>query len=111
MAAYPLVRDACFEQDARQGLPLDLWITLGMEALSFCEVYNCFAIFEKKPDAAVLRQEASEAVRDSSLMSSPAVRDYALAYVKYRGDAQIRRAVLNWLNEASGGKKKFLGIL
>ena len=105
IAAYPLVRDACFSRDAHKPIPLDLWITLGMEASSFCEVYNCFAIFEKKPDAAVLRVEASEAVRDSSMMYSPAVRDDAQTYVKYRGDAQIRKAVLNWLKETSGGKK------
>lgn len=111
VAAYPLVRDACFTRDAQKPVPLDLWITLGMEALSFCEVYNYFAIFEKKPDAAILRVDASEAVRDSSLMYSPAVRDYAQAYVKSHADAQIRKAVLNWLNETSGGKRKFLGIL
>ena len=111
VAAYPLVRDACFTWDARQPLPLDLWITVGLEAFSFCEVYNCFAIFEKKPDAAVLRMDPAEATRDSSLISSPAVRDYAQAYVKYRGDPQIRKAVLNWLNADSGGRKKFLGVL
>ena len=111
VAAYPLVRDACFQWDARQPLPLDLWITVGMEALSFCEIGNCFAIFEKKPDAAVLSMDAAEAVRDSSLMTSPAVQGYAQAYIKHRGDARIRKAVLDWLDASSGGKKKFLGIL
>ena len=110
VAAYPLVRDACFQWDARQPLPLDLWITVGMEALSFCEIGNCFAIFEKKPDAAVLRMDAAEAVRDSSLMTSPAVQGYAQAYIKHRGDARIRKAVLDWLDASSGGKKKFLGV-
>ena len=111
VAAYPLVRDACFQWDARQPLPLDLWITVGMEALSFCEIGNCFAIFEKKPDAAVLSMDAAEAVRGSSLMTSPAVQGYAQAYIKHRGDARIRKAVLDWLDASSGGKKKFLGIL
>lgn len=109
-AAYPLVEKACFEHDAEQPAPLDLWITIGIEALSFYELYNCFAIFEKKPDAAVLTMGAAEAVRDSSLMGSPGVQDYAQAYIKYRGDPQIKKAVQNWLIEASGGRKKFLGV-
>ena len=109
-AAYPLVREACFEYDARQPVPLDLWITLGIEALSFYELYNCFAIFERIPDAAVLDMDAAEVVRESSLMSSPAVRDYAQAYLKYRGETKIRQAVRNWLNELPGGKKKRFGV-
>lgn len=108
--AYPLVERACLEHDAEQPVPLDLWITVGIESLSFYEIFNCFAIFEKKPDAAVLKVPAAEAVRTSSLMSSPGVQDYAQAYVKYRGDPQIRKAVQGWLDETSGGRKKFLGV-
>ena len=109
-AAYPLVREACFMEDARQPVPLDLWITLGSEAFSFYELYNCFAIFERIPDAAVLDMDAAEVVRESSLMSSPAVRDYAQAYLKYRGETKIRQAVRNWLNELPGAKKKRFGV-
>ena len=106
-AVYPLIRDACFANDALQTVPLDLWITLGNEAVSFYELYNPFAVFEKFPGAAVLRLPSADAVRDSSLMSSPAVRDYAAAYLKYRVPPDIRQAVRGWLNEVNGKRKRF----
>ena len=106
-AVYPLIRDACFANDPAQTLPLDLWITLGNEAVSFYELFNPFAVFEKFPAAAVLRLPPAAAVRDSSLMSSPAVRDYAAAYLKYRVPPDIRQAVRGWLNEVNGRRKFF----
>ena len=106
-AVYPLIRDACFVNDPTQTVPLDLWITLGNEAVSFYELYNPFAVFEKFPAAAVLRLSPADAVRESSLMSSPAIRDRAADYLKYRVPPDIRQAVRGWLNEVSGKRKFF----
>ncbi|MBR0281399.1 MAG: hypothetical protein IJQ81_07380, partial [Oscillibacter sp.] len=105
-AVYPLIRDACFANDAAQTVPLDLWITLGNEAVSFYELHNPFAVFEKFP-AAVLRLPPADAVRDSSLMTSPAIRDRAAAYLKYRVPPDIRQAVRGWLDEVNGKRKRF----
>ena len=103
---YPLVQEACFKNDTYQAVPLDLWLTLGIEAVGLCETSNCFFIFDKKPDAAILTMNAAEVVRNSALMSSPAIQDYARDYIDSSGLLHVHKAVQNWLSEASRNNKK-----
>lgn len=100
--AYELVKNACCQSAERPPIPLDLWIYTGKEGFQTYKLLNCFAIFEHKPDAYVLKSEnPADIAQTSELLKRQDVQTYAQAYIKERSnDRKIKEVVKQWLKEA-----------
>ena len=76
-----LLEKICCEQDDKHHpVPLDLWLLLGE-----CLDENCFMILDRV-EAAVLTRNASQTVRESTLLKLPAYREAALHYLERFGE-------------------------
>lgn len=114
---YQFVLTACMENDANQTVPLDLWLRLGLQEVSFQtfskkrgnDMTNAFEILEIAQPK-ILNMAAEDVVKESRLMNEALVQNYAEAYVKnFNKDRKVRSSVQNWLKEV-GRRKKILGI-